>query len=461
MKEKQERRGSISLNAHLHKVNTVVLLVLATIAFVVRGVESRDVQAEIDAVAAKGGGVVRIPAGEWSTPGIRLRSGITLELAEGAKLVATTNLSEYASRAAFVYAENATNVAIVGKGTIHGSGDCFEVRDGAPNRPMGVVFRNCRNIRVEGVRLEAPASWTLRLLGCDGGVIRGVRIFSHVNFNNDGIDIEAKNLLVEDCDVDSDDDALCFKSDLKDFTIENVEVRNCRLSSNCNAIKFGTGWVGKGRNILVHDCTIKPLVNSRLRNWNRCRLPGGVPDAPQTLGGIVLESVDGGWLEDVTVRNVTMEGVQTPIVVREAARRVNPDRETRLRNILIENVKGSALSRMASSITGIPGGKRPQNITLRNVDLTMPGGATAEMRPDRPVPEVVKSYPENRMFGHILPAWGIYVRHADGVTFENVRLRLAAPDVRKNAVVVSDSTGIACRDCDFVPVVREERPSVK
>ena len=67
-----------------------------------------------------------------------------------------------------------------------------------------------------------------------------------------GIRIEAANLLVEDCDIDSDDDAICFKSDLRDFTVENVVVRNCRLSSNCNAVKFGTSWVGgKGRNILV------------------------------------------------------------------------------------------------------------------------------------------------------------------------------------------------------------------
>ena len=230
-------------------------------------------------------------------------------------------------------------------------------------------------------------------------------------------------------------------------------VRNCRLSSNCNAIKFGTSWVGKGRNILVEDCTVRPRVNSRLRRWHEARLPGGVPDAPQTLGGIVLESVDGGCLEDVTVRNITMEGVQTPIVVRAGARRTNPDRETRLRNVLIENVRGTALSRIASSITGVPGGRRPTNVTLRNVELTMPGGATAAMRPDRPVPEAERSYPENRMFGHILPAWGLYIRHADDVTLDNVKLHLAAPDVRTSAVVLDDALGVSCTDCNFEPSV--------
>ncbi len=443
----------------MNQIKGLTAAVVAAVAvWTAEGATRRNLQVEIDAASAKGGGIVRVPAGEWLTPGVCLRSGVTLELEEGARLVATTNLSEYADRRAFVFAEGATNVALVGTGTIDGRGGLFPVRDGAPNRPKGVLFRNCRDFRIEGVRLEAPAAWTLHLQGCDGGVVRGVRIFSHVNFNNDGIDIEAANLLVEDCDIDSDDDALCFKSELRDFTVENVEVRNCRLSSNCNAIKFGTTWFGKGRNILVRDCTIRPRVNSRLRKWHEARVPGGVPDAPQGLGGIVLESVDGGWLEDVTIRDITMEGVQTPIVVRAAARHTNPDGETRLRNILIENVKGTALSRIASSITGVPGGKRPTGITLRNVELTMPGGATAAMQPAARVPEAADSYPENRMFGHVLPAWGLYVRHADGVTLDNVKLHLAAADVRAEAVVTSDAD-VACSGCNFVPVAREdERP---
>ncbi len=134
-----------------------------------------------------------------------------------------------------------------------------------------------------------------------------------------------------------------------------------------------------------------------------------------------------------------------------------PGRATRLANVLIENVTGSSLSRIASSITGIPGGRRPRGITLRNVDLTMPGGATAAMGFGRPVPEAERRYPENRMFGHILPAWGLYVRHADDVRLENVRLRLAADDARPSAVVTSDVTGLTTSACNFTPAA-ETRP---
>ena len=69
------------------------------------------------------------------------------------------------------------------------------------------------------------------------------------------------------------------------------------------------------------------------------------------------------------------------------------------------------------------------------------------------MPEAERSYPENRMFGHILPAWGLYVRHADDVTLDNGKLHLAAPDMRISAVVLDDAPGVSCTDCNFAPSV--------
>ena len=40
------------------------------------------------------------------------------------------------------------------------------------------------------------------------------------------------------------------------------------------------------------------------------------------------------------------------------------------------------------------------------------------------------------MFGE-LPAWGLYVRHVDGLTLNNVSLRIKAPDYRP-AIVLDD-----------------------
>lgn len=425
-------------------------------------VATNDFQAAIDAVAATGGGTVRVPPGDYVTGGVWLKSHVTLELSEGARLVSNGDLATYANRRAMVYAENAEDVALVGRGEVCGSGEKFPARDNATDRPFDVLFRTCRDFRIEGVRLTDSAAWTCSLRDCVRGVVRGVKIFSHANLNNDGLDIEASDLLVEACDIDADDDALCFKSNSPQFVGRNVRVRNCRLASNCNAIKFGTTSYGAWRDVVIEDCEVRPCAVSRWRAWHAKSIPGGVPDVPQGLGGIVLEVVDGGVLEDVTVRGITMEGVQTPIVVRLAARHEpSAGRATRLENVLIENVTGTCLSRIASSVTGVAGGKRPRGLTLRNVDLTMPGGATEAMAFRRCVAEAARSYPENRMFGHILPAWGLYLRHADDVRLENVTLRLAAADARPDAVVASDVTGLETVGCSFTPTVRAEEPPPK
>ena len=79
-----------------------------------------DLQSEIDAAAERGGGVVRIAPGDHETKPFVLKSNITLEFAEGARILASTNLADYvetpAKQCFFIYAENATNISIVGKG---------------------------------------------------------------------------------------------------------------------------------------------------------------------------------------------------------------------------------------------------------------------------------------------------------------------------------------------------------
>ena len=73
------------------------------------------------------------------------------------------------------------------------------------------------------------------------------------------------------------------------------------------------------------------------------------------------------------------------------------------------------------------------------------------------VPEVEKCYPENRMFGKPLPAYGFYVRHADDVRFENVKLRWAGGDEEREPVVQDDSRGVTFTKCDFQPPVKAKR----
>ena len=405
------------------------------------------IQKEIDRVSAAGGGTIRLPEGTYLTGGIFLKDGVTLHLDRGATLLGSTNHLDYTGHKAVVGAVNAKGVALEGEGTVDGRGWGATVAESAPNRWKIAFFYRCSDVRVEGVTLKDPASWTCYFKECEGVLARKVTISSLVNFNNDGFDIDAKRVLIEDCTVDSDDDAICLKSDNPDFIPEDIEVRNCRLSSNCNFIKFGTASHGGFKNCRVHHCTLVPASVSRIREWRG--LPG-VTDPITGLAGIALEMVDGGVMDAVHVHDITMEaGVQTPIFIRLGKRKTYGI-ESSLKNVLIENVTCKAgASLIASSITGVPG-MRPQNITLRNLDLTVKGGGRIAHARET-IPEVEKAYPENRMFGKkMLPGYGFYVRHADDVRFEHVKLRYMDGREEREPVVQDDCTGVVFTECSFM-----------
>lgn len=390
-----------------------------------------DWQNAIDAAARSGGGTVEVPAGVWVSPPLELKSGVTLRLAKGAVLRADVGNPDYSNRvvSAFIRAQGASNVSLVGEGTVEGGGAAFAPKS---RRPHLVDFRECRDVLVEGVTLRDGASWTLFPCSCIGVTIRGVRIVSHVNHNNDGIDVASSNVLIEDCDIDSGDDALVFKTPDSRMVLENIRVRNCRLASGCNAIKFGTESKGIVRHVTIEGCKVEPpsVPSVYAEKWLKA-IPG-CQTRLAGISGIALECVDGGSLESVTVRDVTVRGVQTPVFVRLGSRRpALPGRRSYLRDVLIENVEGVASSRIACSITGVEG-LRPAGITVRNCRFEFPGGGTVADATSR-IPEKADKYPENSMFNRLpLPAYGFYVRHADGVRLENVELSLArgATDAR-------------------------------
>lgn len=408
-----------------------------------------DIQSLIDAVAKKGGGEAFVPAGQWRVKPFSLKSNITLRLDDRAELHASEDFDDYSDRPGhrcFVYTENATNVAIVGRGLFDGHGYRFRQRTALPGEsqpqdlPLLMRFSRCRNVRLEGFALVNAGAWACHLRACDGVRVKGLKILNHVNNTNDGIDIESANVVVEDCDIDTEDDAVCLKSESDpSFPVTNVVVRNCRLASCCNAFKVGTGTYGDIRDVRVEDCRFVRARGRYGAEWHKVH--PGVTNRVSGIAGLALEVVDGGTLENVTVRNIVLEGYAVPFFVRQQ-RRHEPasGRETYLRNVLVENVTGIADSRIASSVTGVPG-LRPRGIAFRNIDLTLPGGGTEEDA-RRAVPERETAYPDAHMFDRqALPAFGFYMRHLDDVIFENVTLRLSMPDNRP-AFVTDDCSAV-------------------
>ena len=412
--------------------------------------ESPDwLQGEIDRVHASGGGTVTVPAGRTEVRTLRLKSGVRLHLEEGAVLLGSTNRADYAGERvpSMIRADGAVDVSITGAGMIDGRGGAA-VRAGC--RPPHLIdLFSCTNVLVEGVRLRDAGSWMLQLRGCLGVAVRGVDIRNHAALCNDGLDIASSRVLVEDCTIDSGDDAIAVKTFSPEQAVEDVTIRNCRLASGCNAFKIGTESHGTVRRINVSGCRISPP--SELLIWKRrVRVPGIVGRLVGSAA-IAVESVDGGCVEDVTVRDVSGEGVQTPVFVRLGRRRESRRGEPGcIRRVLVEDVSLAAGSRIACSITGVKG-LRPDGITLRNVRLVQRGGGTLR-DVSVPVPEKESAYPENRMFDFLpLPAYGFYLRHADGVRFENVSLSYAGAAEERPAVFVEDSVFHADDRCSFMP----------
>ena len=393
-----------------------------------------DIQSKIDAAFTSGGGVVRIAPGLHVSPALRLKTGVTLHLEKGAVLQAETNLSAYARNEghAFILAESADRVAIEGEGVIDGGGELFPADSlDFRQQPRLVWFRDCRNVRIEGVTLRNGRRWMCYLARCDGVLVRKVKIRSLHQRKGDGFDIESKNVLIEDCDIETQDDSIVFKAHSMDYAVENVTVRNCRLASNCNLIKVGTETLGTIRNIVVEDCVCRRASTTFAqdrREWVEFK-GCGIPNGPYALAGIGLAVLDGGRLENMTVRRIALnDSCLVPVFVRLARRNARKlPGDSFLRNVVIEDVTGTALSSTGCSITGLED-MRPSGITLRNVNLKMRNG---DVVPVDPLPELPQKGLYVGMWRSAMPAYGFYLRHADNVKFENVFVHELQPGRRK------------------------------
>ncbi|WP_106829594.1 glycoside hydrolase family 28 protein [Parabacteroides pacaensis] len=400
---------------------------------------TRNLQQAIDDCAGKGGGVVSLPPGQYLTGTLVLKKNVTLHLEKGATLLGSRNIADYPAsgrRKALLFAEKASNISITGQGEINGNGDAFNKGNDAPDRPTLILLLDCNQVNVKEVKLTNSGFWTFRFVRCDGVDIRKIYIEGHANWNNDGLDIESRNVTISDCVIDTDDDAICFKSEDPAYVVENITVKNCNLSSNCNYIKFGTASAGGFRNIRISDCILHKCSKSLFRFWEK-KLPG-VTNPITGIAGIALEVVDGGFMEDITVSNLTMTDVQTPVFVRLGKRKTS-DRSY-LKNILIKNITATSVSHIASSITGVPG-LPVENVEIRHVDFQLKGGGKAADTQVN-VPEAETAYPENRMFGTMLPAYGFYIRHAANIRLTDMKLSTVGEKEERHAIVAEDVDGL-------------------
>jgi len=92
----------------------------------------------------------------------------------------------------------------------------------------------------------------------------------------------------------------------------------------------------------------------------------------------------------------------------------------------------------ASLIMGIPG-HPVEDISLNNIRILVKGGAPASQA-EIIVPELEDGYPDPRNFG-LIPSYGFYIRHAKGISLNNVEIRYENEDQRP-AFIVEDVEGL-------------------
>ncbi len=415
-------------------------------------INTQSIQSVINKVSNSGGGIVVVPEGKFLTGSLIIKSGVTIKLEDKAVLLGSLNPFDYIINNTFrhfINAEGASNIGIIGEGTIDGQGrelalaidsmyyagswddpgyNTRRLRPG--NRPKLLHFAQSDHILLDGIAVKNAANWVMDFDRCDSLTINKVTVDSDAYWNNDGMDIgDCSNVRITNCFVNAADDGICLKSHHTGVMNENIYIANCTVRSSASAIKFGTASVGGFKNVKIENIYIYDTFRS----------------------AIALESVDGGILENIEISDITANNTGNAIFIKLGHRNADGKIGT-LKNISIKNVtvqvpfdvpdrnyeiRGPELpffhNKFPASITGLPG-HYVENVSLENIRIVYPGRsnkgfAYLPINRLKDVPESASEYPEFHMFGE-LPSWAFYIRHVKGLTMKNMHMSLVEEDFR-------------------------------
>ena len=355
---------------------------------------TKTIQATIDDCAHSGGGTVIVPKGVFLTGSIFLKQGVNLRVEKNGILKGSQDTNDYPwinTRiaglemkwpAALVNASGMTNLELSGEGTIDGSGarwwrDYWTARAAETNdidphfkvpRPRLIHIINSQKILVRDLLLKDSAFWNLQLTYCDGVEVNHLRVREPLKAaSSDGVDVDSScNVLIDNCDISCDDDAICLKSgrDADGLRVnrptENVEVRGCHVGQAAAMVAFGSETSGGIRHVKVHDCRADSGCGEVVRFKTRMGRGGVVEDVVydniqaenvRQVFGFTMDAFGTTWLPE-QFRTMPPASIGTPV----------------FRNIIIENLKASKCV-AAGRIIGLP--ESPiQDVKLENVQIT-------------------------------------------------------------------------------------------
>jgi len=293
---------------------------------------TQAIQSAIDECSKKGGGVVVFEPGTYLTGSIFLKEGVELRIDKGVELKGSQHFEDYPEidtriagiemkwPAALLNIIGVKNAAITGDGKVNAQGKfCWDkywamrkeydakglrwIVDYDAKRVRTVLIQNSLDVTVRGVSFVNAGFWTVQVLYSKYVTVDGIIVRNNEGGHGpstDGIDIDSSSwVLVENCDIDCNDDDFCLKAgrDWDGLRVnrptEYVVIRNCTARKGGGLLTIGSETSGGIRHVLATDLTAKGTGN-----------------------GFHIKSATtrGGTVEDIHVRNITMDSVGNAIL---------------------------------------------------------------------------------------------------------------------------------------------------
>jgi polygalacturonase len=303
------------------------------------------IQNAVNSCAAQGGGIVELSAdgkNVYVTGPFTLKSHIYLYIDQGVTLQATNAHSRYVAafinwvyqpNEALISAKGATDIAILGAGTIDGAGDVPDPNDGGrtwhdvgatenasnrSTRPWVLEFYQCDHVTISGVRLQHQPYWMQALRYSRDIVESGVTIYGFGR-NSDGVDlVGVTNVILSDLDISDSDDNIAIKSGLPILTSDYYyakEIGLPQMPTSHVLIKNITATVGQG--LSIGSEAVNGVNDVTIENVNFTNV---------LFGFHIKTGRDrGSEIYGIKVDHFVMTGVNWPIAIDSYYSTVGPD----------------------------------------------------------------------------------------------------------------------------------------
>jgi len=369
----------------------------------------------IAACAEAGGGRVFFPTGRYLSGTVHLANHLTLFLAAGAALIGTTNLSLYEQpfvpafmpeakfgkwHRALVLGQGLDDVTITGGGVIDGNKVFDRAGEEHMRGPHAISFTDCRRFVIRDISIVDAANYAIYFQVSDDVEVRNVKItggWDGVHFRG-APERWCRNVNIIACQFYTGDDSIAGRY------WDNVVINNCLVNSSCNGLRL----IGPATHLIVDHCLFYGPGQQPHRTSNRRNMLSGINLQPGAW-----DKCD-GLLDDVLLSHNTMKNVASPLTL--WARPGNPVGRITVSGLEATGIYQSAVALESWSDAPIT------NVVLRNVSVEFNGGGTAEDAKRQVRGPGVDVRP--------LPAWGLYARHLQQLTLEDVRFSLAKDDLR-------------------------------